>query len=117
MQLDQILDRLDFSSLKSTERTRYINRLCNVVAVIEESFPHVARPEQIKLKHCQYFRNVWLPAHSGSERTKAEHMRALGLLVMALRRDARWLGALGIRQTSGKGGRPSKVGVRQTKKF
>lgn len=117
MQLDHILERIDFGNLQPTERTRYISRIQTIAAVIEEHFPHVKKPNQIKLGHAQYFRNVWLPAHSVSKRTKAEHMRALGLLVRALRRDESWLGALDIRQTSGKGGRPSKIGVRQSKKF
>lgn len=117
MQLDHILKRIDFGELKPTERTRYISRIQNIAAVIEARFPHVKQDNQIKLGHVQFFRNVWLPAHSVSVRTKAEHMRALSLLVRALRRDESWLGALGIRQTSGKGGRPSKIGVRQSKKF
>ena len=117
MRLDHILKRIDFGKLALNERTRYISRIQNIAAVIEEHFPHVKNDNQIKLGHAQYFRNVWLPAHSVAERTKAEHMRALGLLVRALRRDESWLGALGIRQTSGTGGRPSKIGVRQSKKF
>lgn len=117
MRLDHILARIDFSSLKPTERTRYINRINNIAAVIEERFPHVKRPEQIKLKHCQYFRNDWLSSHTSSARTRSEHMRTLGLVVKALGRDASWLGALNIKQSSGKGGRPPKVGVRQSKKY
>lgn len=117
MQLDHILKRIDFGKLTPNERTRYISRIENIAAMIEEHFPYVRNDNQIKLGHAQYYRNVWLPAHSVSDRTKAEHMRALGLLVKALRRDESWLGALGIRQTSRKGGRPSKIGVRKSKKF
>jgi hypothetical protein len=115
MQLDRVLDKLDFRRLQPNERRRYINRIHNVVVVIEKRFPEVVRPEQIKLKHAQYFRNVWLSNHSASERTRQEHMRALGLLVMALGRDQRWLGALGITRPKGKGGRPPEVGVKSQK--
>ncbi|WP_417521975.1 hypothetical protein [Marinobacter sp.] len=117
MLLDGVLRRLDFSRLKPNERARYISRICNVAEVIETRFPHVKQPEQIKLKHCLYFRNVWLADHTSSERTRGEHMRALGLLVVALGRDESWLGALKIKQASDKGGRPPKVGVRRSKKY
>jgi len=115
MQLDRVLENLDFRRLQPNERKRYINRIHNVVVVIEKRFPEVVRPEQIKLKHAQYFRNEWLPNHSASERTQQEHMRALGLLVMALGRDQSWLGALGINQSKGRGGRPTSVGVKKQK--
>jgi hypothetical protein len=115
MQLDNVLGRLDFRRLQPNERRRYIIRINNVVVVIEKRFPHVTRPEQIKLKHVQYFRNVWLPSHSASERTRQEHMRALILLVLALGRDESWLGALGINQPTAKGGRPAMVGVKSRK--
>lgn len=117
MQLDHVLKRIDFGTLAPDERTRYISQMGNIAAAIEDHFPHVKKDNQIKLGHAQYVRNVWLPAHSASERTRKEYMRALRLLVMALRRDESWLGALGIRQTTGKGGRPSKIGVRRSKKF
>jgi len=117
MQLDHIVRRLDFSALSETERRRYVNRIYRIVGVIEQRFPHVTQPEQIKLKHVQFYRNVWLPAHSSSERTKAEHMRALGLLVRALRRPESWHGALGLRPNCYRGGRPSGVGVRKSRKF
>lgn len=117
MQLDHIIRRLDLRKLSPNERDRYIARIAKVGDVIEERFTHVTRPEQIKLKHCQYYRNTWLPAHTASERTKKEHMRSLGLLVRALGRDESWLGALNIRPPSGKGGRPAKVGVKRSKKY
>ncbi|MCZ4283556.1 hypothetical protein O4H29_01835 [Marinobacter salarius] len=117
MQLDHVFRRLDLSKLSLNERDRYIVNIAKVADVIEARFTHVTRPEQIKLKHCQYYRNTWLPAHTTSERTKKEHMRALRLLVMALGRDESWLGALNIRQTNGKGGRPSKVGVKRSRKY
>jgi hypothetical protein len=114
MQLNNILTQIDFGKLKPTERTRYINRIKNVVSVIEERFPHVQRPEQIQLKHAQYYRNIWLPAHSPSMRTQGEHMRALGLLVRALGRDDSWLGKLGLKNPSSTGGRPTQVKIRES---
>jgi hypothetical protein len=116
VRLDHILNRIDFGSLKPAERTRYINRINNIAAVIEERFPHVKHPEQIKLEYAQYFRNVWLPAHSSSTRTQGEHMRALGLLVRALERDDSWLGRLGLKRCSRKGGRPTPIKIRKSKK-
>ncbi len=116
MPLDHILKRLDFKALSETEQRRYVNRIYRIVGVIEKRFPHVTQPEQIKLKHVQYYRNVWLPEHSPSSRTRSEYMRALGLLVKALRRPDSWLGALGLRPNC-RGGRPSEVGVRKSKKF
>lgn len=117
MQLDHVFRRLDLSKLSPNERDRYITRIAKVGEVIEARFNHVTRPEQIKLKHCQYYRNIWLPAHTTSERTKKEHMRALSLLVRALGRDESWLGALNIRPANGKGGRPTKAGVKRSKKY
>tara|TARA_Y100001933_G_scaffold177952_1_gene176434 strand:+ start:13870 stop:14229 length:360 start_codon:yes stop_codon:yes gene_type:complete len=117
MQLDHILRRLDFSALSETERKRYINRMIRIVSVIEAQFPHVTRPEQIKLHHCQYFRNVWLPAHSASDATKKEYMRALGLIIRAAGRPETWMGALGVKTSTEQGGRPTKIGVKQSKKF
>lgn len=117
MQLDQMFRRLDFSSLSETEHKRYINRINRIVAVIEGQFPHVTRPDQIKLKHCQYFRNVWLPARSQSESTQREYMRALGLFVRASGRPETWLGALGIKASTGQGGRPGEVGIKRSKKY
>lgn len=117
MQLEHIRRRLDFNSLKETEQKRYINRINRIVAVIEAQFPHVTQPEQIKLHHCQYVRNVWLPGYSESESTKNEYMRALGLLIRALRRPETWLGALGIKSAAGQGGRPPKTGIKRSKKF
>jgi hypothetical protein len=117
MQLNHILTRIDFGKLKPTERTRYINRIDGISAVIEERFPHVQRPEQIQLKHAQYYRNIWLPAHSSSERTQGEHMRALGLLVMALGRDDSWLGKLGLKSPSSTGGRPTQIKIRKSMKY
>ncbi|MBQ0762087.1 hypothetical protein [Marinobacter psychrophilus] len=116
MRLDYILDRIDFGILKPTERTRYINRINNIAGVIEERFPHVKHPEQIKLKNAEYFRNVWLPAHSSSTRTQGEHMRALGLLVRALGRDDSWLGKLGLTSHSSTGGRPTQIKIRKSRK-
>lgn len=115
MRLDDVLRNLDFRRLQPNERKRYINRINNIVVVIEERFPHVDRAERIKLHHAQYFRNVWLRKHSTSERTRQEHMRALGLLVRALGHDEKWLGALGISLSKGKGGRPPMVGVKSQK--
>lgn len=117
MHLDHVLKRIDFGRLKPTERTRYINRIRNVVAAIEQHFPHVKHPEQIRLKHVQYFRNVWLKEYSESKRTKNEYMRAAGVLVRALGRSESWLGALGINSCNEQGGRPSKIRVRQTVKY
>jgi len=117
MQLEHILKRLDFSELSQNEQKRYINRICRIVEVIENRFPNVTRPEQIKLKHAQFYRNVWLPEHTSSERTRSEYMRALRLLVRALRRPESWLGALGLRPNCYQGGRPSEVGVRKSRKF
>ncbi len=116
MHLDHILRQIDFRKLTPTEQARYIGRIQNIAAVIENRFPHVKKPEQIKLAHAQYFRNVWLPAHSASKSTRREYMRALRLLVMAQGRPESWLGALRIGQKPEKGGRPSKVGVRKSKK-
>jgi len=117
MRLNNIWDRIDFGDLKPTERTRYINRMNTIVEVIEERYPHVKRLEQIKLKCVQYFRNVWLPAHSSSKRTYEEHMRALGLLVRALGRNEHWLGALGIQNCPKKGGRPTQIKIRKSRKY
>lgn len=117
MQLDHILARLDFSALSETERKRYINRINRIGAVIELQFPHVTRPEQIKLKHCLYFRNVWLPAHSSSDSTKKENLRVLRLLVRALGRPEAWLGALDKKAPTSHGGRPGKIGVKRSKKY
>lgn len=117
MQLNHILARIDFGKLKPTERTRYINRIHGISAVIEERFPHVQRPEQIRLKHAQYYRNIWLPAYSSSERTKDEHMRALGLLVKALGRNQSWLGKLDIKNSSSAGGRPTQIKIRKSRKY
>jgi hypothetical protein len=117
MQLDHILRRLDFSSLSETERKRYINRIHRIVTIIEAQFPHVSQPEQIRLKHCQYFRNVWLPARSQSESTQREYIRALGLFVRASGRPETWLGALGIKASTGQGGRPGEVGIKRSKKY
>jgi hypothetical protein len=117
MQLSGVVARIDFGDLTPTERNRYTNRMNTIVGVIEERFPHVKRPEQIKLKCAQYVRNVWLPAHSSSERTKEEHMRALGLLVRALGRNEHWLGALGIHSCLKKGGRPTQIKIRQSRKY
>ncbi len=117
MQLDHILRRLDFSALSETERKRYINRMIRIVSVIEAQFPHVTRPEQIKLKHFQFCRNVWLPAHSLSESTKGEYIRALGVLIRATGRPETWMGALGVKTSTEQGGRPTKIGVKQSKKF
>ncbi|AKO52008.1 hypothetical protein ABA45_05845 [Marinobacter psychrophilus] len=116
MRLDHILNQIDFGKLRPMERTRYINRIKNVVSVIEERFPHVQRPEQIQLKHAQYYRNIWLPAHSPSMRTQDEHMRALGLLVRALGRDDSWLGKLGLTSHSSTGGRPTQIKIRNSRK-
>lgn len=117
MRFDHILRRLDFSALSDTERKRYINRMIRIVSVIEAQFPHVTRPEQIKLHHCQYFRNVWLPAHSASDSTKKEYMRALGLIIRAAGRPETWMGALGVKTATEQGGRPMKIGVKRSKKF
>lgn len=117
MQLNHILARIDFGKLKPTERTRYINRVHGISAVIEERFPHVQRPEQIKLHHAQYYRNHWLPAYSSSIRTQNEHMRAMGLLVRALGRDDSWLGKLGLTSPSSTGGRPSQIKIRKSRKY
>jgi len=117
MQLDYLFKRLDFSSLGETERRRYINRINRIFAVIEEQFPHVTRPEQIKLKHCQYFRNVWLPDRSQSKSTQREYMRTLGLTVRALGRPETWLGGLGIKSATELGGRPGEVGIKRSKKY
>jgi hypothetical protein len=117
MQLDHILRRLDFSSLSETERKRYINRIHRIVTIIEAQFPHVSQPEQIRLKHCQYFRNVWLSEHSGSESTKAEFLRVLRLLVRVLDRPETWIGALKIKSAAAHGGRPSKIGIKRSKKY
>ena len=115
MQLDRVLDNLDFRKLRPNERKRYIDRINDVTVVIENRFPHVVRPEQIKLKHMQYFRNVWLQEHTRSERTQQEYMRATKLLVLALGRDERWLKALDKNHNKAKGGRPSLVGVKSRK--
>jgi hypothetical protein len=117
MQLDYLFKRLDFSSLGETERRRYINRINRIVAVIEAQFPHVTRPAQIKLHHCQFFRNVWLPAHSQSKSTQREYMRALGLYIRVSERPETWLGALGIKSSPERGGRPGEVGIKRSKKY
>ena len=117
MQLDYLFKRLDFNSLGETERRRYINRINRIVAVIEEQFPHVTRPEQIKLSHCQYFRNVWLTDHSKSTSTQRDYMRALGLFVRASGRPETWLRALGIKASTEQGGRPGEVGIKRSKKY
>ncbi|MAB52966.1 MULTISPECIES: hypothetical protein [unclassified Marinobacter] len=115
MQLDRVLDNLDFKRLRPNERKRYINRINTIAVVIEQRFPHVVNSQQIKLHHAQYFRNVWLANHSSSKRTRQEFMRALGLLVKAMGHDEKWLGALGITQPKAKGGRPTMVGVKSQK--
>jgi hypothetical protein len=117
MQLSRILARIDFGNLQPTERNRYINRMNTIVAVIEERFSHVKRPEQIKLHHAQYYRNVWLPAHSSSVRTQNEHMRAMGLLVRALGQNESWLGKLGLKNPPSAGGRPTQINIRKSKRF
>lgn len=117
MRLDHILARIDFGKLKPTGRTRYINRIQDISTAIEERFPHVQRPEQIRLKHAQYYRNIWLPAYSSSERTQDEHMRALGLLVKALGRNESWLGMLGLKNPPSTGGRPTQINIRKSKRF
>jgi hypothetical protein len=88
-----------------------------IVGAIEERFPHVKLPEQIKLHHAQYYRNVWLPAHTASVRTQNEHMRAMGLLVRALGRSESWLGKLGLKNPPSTGGRPTQINIRKSKKF
>lgn len=84
MNLSPILARLDLRQLQPREQNRYVNRLHKIADAIEGRFPHVNRPEQIRLKHAQYCRNVWLRNYSSSERTQAEYLRALAILVQAL---------------------------------
>lgn len=116
MHLSHVLRKLDLNELQNSERTRYINRIGKIAKAIESRFPNVRRPEQIKLKHAQYIRNTWLPDYTASKRTQQEYIRALGLLVRALGRSPNWQGALGMKKKAHVGGRPTKVGVRLTKR-
>lgn len=113
MNISQVLKRLRFDG-KSSEiaQRKVIGRLNKICRIINEKFPEVQRPDQIRLKHLQYVRNEGLVGYSAA--TAVDYKRTIVILVEALDRQKDWLPPLKLVKDPSKGGRPSSTRVIRT---
>ncbi|MEH6499509.1 MAG: hypothetical protein V7751_08980 [Pseudoalteromonas distincta] len=92
---------------------KVLGRLQRLCRAINERFPEVRRPDQIKLKHLQYLRNEWLAEFSPA--TAADYQRTMCVLVESLGKKKDWLPPLKLVKDPSKGGRPFSTCVTKTK--
>jgi hypothetical protein len=105
--LSNIQKKLKCSNTPASERTRlrHIRRIEKMTAAIQDRFPEVRHPNQIKLKHCRWIQENWL-----SEATAKDYRTSLRLLIRALGREECWAKPLNMHPRS-RGGRPASLTV------
>lgn len=116
MKVDAIFRRLKFNNMRTLPRRRHLSRINNMALAIEERFPEVRTPEQIRLKHIQWLLSHWFSEQSYAPSTIRDYRDSLGLLVDALGRGADWRGRLGL-TPAGPGGRPRTLTVVRSAKY
>ncbi|EXJ09194.1 hypothetical protein [Nitrincola nitratireducens] len=85
-------------------------RVERILDAISAQYPKLMHYNQIKLMHCQWYKDVALEKYS--EATRLDYIRALRLLVTALGKE-HWLSLLKIDTHTGA---PSKIGAIKSSK-
>ncbi len=112
MKIQLITQRIRFSATTSDiTKKKTLKRVKRICQAIEEAFVDVRRPEQLKLKHVQYVKNVWFERQEFADATIKDYARALRLLVAALDREKAWLNALNLEKDPSVGGRPTTIKI------
>lgn len=103
-----------FRSVSEITKNKTMQRISKIADAIEKRFPEVKMAEQIKFKHFKWVSEFFIDAKSNS--TKKDYIRALRLMAEALGKN-QWCEMLGFKSDPSLGGRPTKIGVRSSKRI
>lgn len=110
MNTSSITQRIRFLSSSEVTRKKALQRIRRMCSAIGEEFL-VRQPEQIKLKHLLFVRDVWFERQQMSNATVEDYRRAMRLMVEALGKEGAWLVPLKLTKDPLRGGRPTVAKV------